>query len=291
MALRISWGTPSVFILSIGGFHPDFREIPSDLQYMQRLTIALLSGDNPRITIETYFAVTSNTVQFGAKVELYAGAAGFSIHGFLGFDVLFQFDPFYFIASIYAGLALSAGGSVLFMVNLSGTLSGPEPWDVKGKASFKILFFKVSVKFHETWGDDPASLPEETVNVLELLVEEVGIDSNWEAQVPENNHISVSLKEVDTGDDSLVVHPFGTLSFVQKLVPLSRKIEKFGEKGVDGDDTFEIQSISSNGNSFDLDNVNGQFAPAHFTNLDDSEKLSRKSFEDMPAGKKDARYK
>jgi len=286
MALRISWGNPSVFILSVGGFHPDFREIPSDLKAMKRLTIALLSGSNPRLTIETYFAVTSNTVQFGAKAELYAAAAGFNVYGFIGFDVLFQFDPFYFIASIYAGLALRVGSTVLFSVSLSGTLAGPEPWDVKGKASFRILFFKISVSFHETWGDQPAALPEETVNLLNLLIKEIEQDVNWDAQIPSNNHLSVSLKEAQSTDSSIVIHPFGTMMFTQKLVPLERTIEKFGEKGINGDTTFKIEKVSSNGTTYEIVPVNGQFAPAQFTELKDTEKLSRKSFEDMPAGMK-----
>ncbi len=36
------------------------------------LGLSLLSGDNPKLTIECYFAVTSNSVQFGAKLELLA---------------------------------------------------------------------------------------------------------------------------------------------------------------------------------------------------------------------------
>ena len=72
MALRIGWGSGPMLVISVGGFHPAFREIPDDLRDMRRMTISLLSGDNPRLTVQTYFAVTSNTVQNGARVELYA---------------------------------------------------------------------------------------------------------------------------------------------------------------------------------------------------------------------------
>ena len=48
------------------------------------------AGDNPRIRCEAYFALTANTVQFGAHAELYASAAGFSI---LGPDRLRRPDP------------------------------------------------------------------------------------------------------------------------------------------------------------------------------------------------------
>ena len=61
MALRIGWGDQAMFVVSVGGFHPAFTEIPPDLRGMRRLQIALLSGDNPRLAIQTYFAITSNT--------------------------------------------------------------------------------------------------------------------------------------------------------------------------------------------------------------------------------------
>ena len=38
--------------------------------------------------LEAYFAITPNTLQFGAKASLYAAAYGFSIEGYIGFDVL-----------------------------------------------------------------------------------------------------------------------------------------------------------------------------------------------------------
>ena len=83
MAFRLSWGDHPMFILSVGGFHPAYHDAPQDLQHMTRLGISLLGGDNPRISVLSYFAVTSNTVQFGARAELYAEAAGFNVCGFI----------------------------------------------------------------------------------------------------------------------------------------------------------------------------------------------------------------
>jgi hypothetical protein len=154
MALRIGWGDQKIFIISVGGFHPAFKEIPPDLTSMRRIGIALLSGDNPRLTAQTYFALTSNTLQSGARVELYAEAAGFNIYGYLGYDLLVQFIPFHFIANIYAGLALRRGTDVIAGIDVSCELSGPTPWHAKGDARFKILFFSISIGFDETWGDD-----------------------------------------------------------------------------------------------------------------------------------------
>ena len=44
---------------------------------MARLQLALTNGENPKLICQAYFAITSNTVQFGANASLYAAAYGF----------------------------------------------------------------------------------------------------------------------------------------------------------------------------------------------------------------------
>ena len=114
MALRIFWGRQKEFLMSVGGFHPSFSP-PSFLRVgnMTRLTLNILSG-NPRLTLTTYFAITSNTVQFGAEIDFYFSVSKFKVIGYFGFDVLFQFSPFRFIASIRAGVEVKLGSTTLF---------------------------------------------------------------------------------------------------------------------------------------------------------------------------------
>jgi hypothetical protein len=284
MALRINWGDTPMFVLSVGGFHPAFHDAPPDLQNMTRLTIALLSGHNPRITISSYFAVTSNTVQFGARAELYAAACGFNIYGFIGYDVLFQFTPFKFVAKIDAGIALRRGTSTIMSLRVRGSLSGPTPWDVQGKASYSVLFFEISIRFHETWGDDPDSLPKEKADVKALLVAQVNDDRNWRATVPDNNHLHVTVKQIQTANNAVVVHPFGTLEFSESVVPLHYAIDRFGEKEPEGDTTFTLTEIHSGATSLPNAPVQDRFAIAQFTEMSDSDKLSAPSFEMMDSG-------
>jgi hypothetical protein len=281
MAFRLSWGDQPVFILSVGGFHPAFKEAPGDLQNMTRLTLSLLSGENPRITIQCYFAVTSNTVQFGARAELYAAAAGFNVYGFIGFDLLFQFSPFKFIAAFAAGLALRRGGSVLMGIRVSGELSGPTPWDAKGEASFSILFFDITVSFHETWGDRPDAIGSETEDLVQRLTQEINDNRNWKADIPDNNSLHVSLKKLDPPPDKLVIHPFGVLTFSERLVPLEVTINKFGNKVPKDAKRFEIKPTDS---GMLTQPATEQFAPANFITLNDSAKLARPSFEQMKSG-------
>ena len=110
MAMRLKWqGSPN-FALAVGGLHPAFNP-PPGFPKLERIAINLAAGDNPRIRCEAYFAMTSNTVQFGARAELYASAAGFSIQGDIGFDVLIQFDPFDFLAEFHAQVQLKRGST------------------------------------------------------------------------------------------------------------------------------------------------------------------------------------
>jgi hypothetical protein len=282
MALRLAFGDKPVFILSVGGFHPAFKEVPADLQNMKRITLSLYDGANARIIIQTYFAVTSNTAQFGAKAELFAGSeSGFNIYGFVNYDVLFQFSPFKFIADLAAGVALRHGSSVIMSVNVSGELSGPTPWDAKGEAGVSFFFFSVSVPFHITWGDPNSEQGKEKADILLLLTDEINNSSNWKAAIPDNNKLHVSIRAIEQGDALIAIHPFGILTFSERLVPLELIINKFGNQLPKDANEFEIKTTDE---TLDTESVTEQFAAANFFDMTDDEKLSRPSFEPMKSG-------
>lgn len=296
MALLVSWGEQQTFALSVGGFHPDFRDVPAipalpdGFRNMARIGISLLSDDNPRLKVESYFAVTSNTVQFGAKVELYAAAAGFNIYGFVGYDVLFQFDPFRFTAKLYGGVALRSGTHVIAGISVSAQLSGPTPWDARGTATLSLLFFDIDVDFHVTWGDPPPAVESKTEDLLALLKREIADTRNWRADLPPQNHLHVSLRTIDPPADAtapLVVHPAGVVTFSQRSMPLDGfPIEKFGARKPLNEHQFTLTNANAGGLPVPADytGIREQFAVSQFSELSDSDKLSRKSFERLPSG-------
>ena len=86
---------------------------------MQRVAINLLpTTDNPRLRMESYYAATSNTLQHGASLDLFAAAAGFGIRGHLGYDLIAQLAPFHFTAGFGASVAVIAFGEEIFSVGL-----------------------------------------------------------------------------------------------------------------------------------------------------------------------------
>ena len=285
MAIRLYWGADANFLLTVGGFHPAFQPPPMNLPAIRRLTLSLLQGNNPRLTLELYFAVTSNTVQFGAKLELYASAWKFNVYGFLSFDVLFQFNPFYFIAEITAMLALRVGTSSFASIKLEFTLEGPTPWKAKGTAKFKICwFFTLKVRFNKTFGEARnTTLPD--LEVLPLLMQALNADDNWEGEVPTHRHNLETIKEVGGVIGQIFVHPVGMLKVSQKVVPLNIRIDRIGAQRPSDGREFGITAVQLPSSALPpVDVVQESFAPAQFFDMKDEEKLGSPSFKSFDSG-------
>jgi hypothetical protein len=284
MALRANFGTAPNFVLAIGGFNPRFPA-PAGFPALDRVAISLATGDNPRLRLEAYFALTTNTVQFGAHLDLYAKAGPFSIEGFLGFDVLIQLAPFGFIADMGASVALKYNGKSLMSVGLQMTLSGPTPWRARGKATFTVWFISGSVPFDVTVG--PATKPAlpPPVDVRPLLLAALKDPDNWVLQVPRHEHPLVSLRERPGATDQLV-HPLADLSVTQRVVPLGRDITRFGGAKPKRESKFSMGVVGADKllRTKGVTAVNDHFAPAHFREMTDDAKLTAPAFESMQAG-------
>ena len=271
------------FILSVGGFNPRFAP-PAGLPKLSRITIALASGNNPRLTCEAYFAITSNTIQFGARAQLYAAAFGFSVEGEVGFDVLVQLLPFHLIADFKASVQLKRGSRSLFKLSVEGLLEGPRPLRIAGKASFEIFWCDFTIRFDKTLisGDKPPLPP--AVDVLAELTRALQSPDSWSTQLAANRQHGVTLRKLAPGT-TLVLDPLGNLVVKQQVVPLntSRDIDAFGGAPIAGARRFELKaSLGTVGQ--DARPVRDAFAPAQFFAMTDDEKLASPSFEDMDAG-------
>ncbi len=282
-AFYVRWERDPVFILSAGGFHPSFPA-PSELPAIDRLMMVLSKGDSVRMTMTWYLAVTSNSYQHGSHLSLVVKGGGFSIDGHLGYDTLVQLDPFGFIVSFSVGVGLKWHGRTLASVELSGSLSGPSPWHVRGKATFKIWIFSKSVSFDKTLGGEEELPPMPVVDPKPALLAALSSPRNWTAALPSGNEMLVTLRE--TPADGLVrVHPLGDLEVRQQVLPLEVPITRFGSARVRGSQRYRIDSVAFNGTAVSSrSRVVDHFAPGQFQELSQGERLSRPSFEKMTAG-------
>jgi hypothetical protein len=283
MALRLTWGDPPTFAFSLGGLHPAFQP-PPDFPALRRLTVALGAGDNPRITLQAYFALTSNSVQFGARAELYAEAAGFNLYGWIGFDVLVIFSPFSFRADFSAGIALRRGTSTIAGIRVNGALTGPTPFRAWGEACLSLFFFDICVDFDAEFGERRHELlPEQSVwTPLEQAIRD---SRSWSARLPSRR--VVTFAEPIAGAPPLV-DPVGVLELHEKVAPLNRVITKFGEARPSDANQLRVAEVAigrdARRRAVPWTPTRDHFAPAQFRDMSDDEKLSAPSFELMDAG-------
>jgi hypothetical protein len=286
MALRARWGTQPNFVLAIGGLHPRFPA-PAGLPALNRLALTLADGDSLQLRCQAYLALTSNTVQFGARVDLHAAGGNFSFDGMLGFDALVQLAPLAFRVDVAAALALRYRGHLLMGISFSGMLAGPTPWQVEGKATIKILFFKVSVHFERQFGSKTAPPLPAAVDVLGLVTEALRDRRNWSAALPRTEPAVVTLREAPAAPEVLRVHPLAELTVRERVIPLKRRITKVGTSPVRGGPT--TVTVTATGREPDAPRVatmpvEEPFALAQFEDLRDDELLARPAFEPQEAG-------
>ena len=283
MALRARFGSDPAFALAIGGLHPKFTA-PSGFPKLARVAVGVSQGENTRLTLQAYLALTSNTAQVGARLDVFVKASGFSVEGALGFDALFQFSPFSFVVDLHASVTLKWHGRTLLGVVLDLTLSGPSPWRALGKATFKIWRFSKSISFDRTLGGGapPPALP--AADPLPDLVAALADRRSWSAELPPDVATLVTLRDTP-GTSDVLVHPLGEISVRQRVVPLGVHITRFGSASVAGDPRFDVVALDADGRLLgDADVVSDHFAPAQFLDLSDDERLGRPSFELMGAG-------
>lgn len=286
MALRITWGDKPDFGFAIGGFHPDY-EAPAHLAFpeMKRLSISLFDTSYLRVKFETYFAVTSNTVQNGAKLDAWAGSGKFYAEAIFYYNVLLQFNPFRLTAELGAMVGIKMGKKTILSASANVHLEGPKPWELNGEIEFRFLGVGCSLPFNATIGEKEPEKQIASIDAWSKLQSALEHRSNWQAIQPEGNSQLVSLKDEGAENSALIVHPFGSLAFKQSVVPFELELEKFGNGKPKEYKKYEIESVEDgDSNTYTTTDVNEFFAPAEFIKMSDSDKLARDSFQKFVGG-------
>lgn len=284
MAFRARFKDQPGFLLSVGGFHPAFVP-PADVGKLTRMGMSLRLGkqENILVTLSSYFALTSNTLQFGAAIEVSASVSVFKVAGGAYFDALIVYKPFHFTAGMGAYFSVSWGEWDLLAVRVGLVLDGPGPWRAQGVASFKIAGFEKSFEFDETFGDKIAA-SSERAPVAAPLRAALAEPRNWGAQP--GGFTSLRLRDLSANDSGpIVVAPDARVGFSQRVAPLGLKLEQMGPAEPQEPGPFEVQVLAvATQKPATLSALTELFAPAAFLDLSDEEKLTAPSFEPMKAG-------
>ena len=283
----LRWGGDPEFAVSAGGFHPRYSP-PRELTGMARLSMDLSPPAILTLRSESYFAVTSNSLQLGSRIELGADIEVASVSGFFAFDALVVFAPsFMFLIDLAAGLTVRVLGVTLLGVQLRLHLEGPAPWRAEGTAEVEVLWWTVDVHIGPlSWGDHdnpPPAQADPRQLVHGALHRNPGA---WQALVPPDADRVVRLRPAPPSETDVTVHPMGLFDVRQHAVPLETVVVRVGPNPVpEGQRRVHLGAPSVNGTPAGaVSAVSDLFSAGQFLDLTDDDKLSRNSFEPMPAG-------
>ena len=283
----VRWGGSPEFAISAGGFHPRYLS-PRELTGMQRLGMDLSPPAILTMRSESYFALTSNSVQLGSLVEMGADLGVADISGHFGFDALIIFAPhFAFVIDLGIGLTVRAMGVTLLGVHIELHLEGPAPWRAQGNAEVEILFATVSIDVGPfTWGDEdnPPPTPADPRQLAHAALHHN--PGAWQALMPPDSDRVVHLKAAPPSEVEVTVHPMGLFDVRQHAIPLETVVTRVGAHPVpDGQRRVHFGvPLVNNVPAGALSEVTDLFSAGVYLDLTEDQKLSRPSFEPMPAG-------
>jgi hypothetical protein len=283
-AFRASFGAKPSFLLSAGGFHPRFKDIPDDVPAMERIGAGFSIGI-VGVSFKGYFAVTSATIQGGSELRVWADVGIASFDGGFGYDVIVYLEPrLYFEADMRIWAKLQILGFTLG-ARIEGLLAGPGRWRAAGLATVDLGFFgEHSVDFDERWGD-AVDTPLPTEDVRALLQGLIGKPDNWSAQLPKAQDSLVTLAKIE-GNTELLAHPRSPLTFRQKALPLNTRLQRLGTKRPLDANRFGTPAIGlpAGASGFPSAAVKDHFAAAQFFDVKEEDRLQGPSFEAFDAG-------
>lgn len=277
-AFRLGWGDQPYVVMSIGGFHPAYD--PAPLALPASLTRLAMARGRPTdvlyLRFEGYFAITTNTLQFGASVQVIVNAGPIRAEGFLGFDVLIRFQPFAFEFGFRASVRVMFNGVTLAGVRVTGVLAGPGPVTFTGELCFEILFFEICWNATFTLGSDTPPAVQPIPSAFPVLGVELREPGNLATSMTEDPFVLLRPAP-DTGP-APVLPPVGRLVWTQRRAPLDLLLERFEGAPLERRETITATGPRITGPAKDW------FAPGSFAELSDSDALNRPALERLHCG-------
>jgi hypothetical protein len=223
---------------------------------------------------EAYLAITTNSFQLGTRMEVGLALGPLQAIGFIAFDALIEFEPFHFDIRFSAGMAIRWRASTLAGVTVSGTLAGPGPVLLIGRACIEILFFDICASGELKLGGEnqppaqPAESPVQTTS-QELRAENVRAEGG-------DNHVRLRPAQRPAGE--ALVAPNGQLVWSQTKLPLELTLDLVNGQPLPAPQAVIASSPVGRGAADDL------FAPGRYLRLSDAEALNLPAFQRMQSG-------
>jgi hypothetical protein len=287
IAVRSGWAPHIEQVVSFGGLHPQYPR-PANLPDLRRLAINF-GTDNPRITLTAYQAITLNSLQFGARGDLYAKGPKIPFVGRLAaegnayFDALIYFHPFAFDAALGGGLSLLVDDEVIVGLGFDLHLTGPNVFVIDGRVWATVFGIDVGFDVHHSWGD-PSTLPDAIADAVAILTSALSDNATLESISSPAFADGVRFVDAPKSEPRRALTPAGGARFVERAMPLGVVIEKIGEATLVGPlNTFDLQ-VSAAGGVLSPRAAALDFVRGHFWSLSEGERLRAVAFESHKAG-------
>jgi hypothetical protein len=284
LVLRKDYGEKPAFVLAAGGFHPDFKDVPTGLPTpIDRLGFQPIKFKGFKLEITGYFAITPNTMQFGVAGKLKGKLGPVSAEASLVIDALINDEPYrHFIVTVKFVGQIKYKSTNLAGVKFDAKIEGPGYWHAKGKLVFEILWWDIEIPFDEECGEKPDILGED-INLGEIVQASLNSESAWEPQLPPGGEALVTIAPaVRQGS---FAHPLAGLNVVQKVAPFGVNIQRYGSARVVGASRFDVTAVRVG--DLTLANppaVTQPFGRGQFFDLTEEQRLTLPSFEPFAAG-------
>lgn len=283
VAVRTGWASGIEHVVSFGGLHPQFPR-PSNLPELRRITLDF-GTNNPKITVSGYTAITLNSLQFGADLQVYAKGPKIFLVGQLAaegwayFNALVIFDPFAFTASLGGGIKLLRNGKVACGLGFDITLTGPNRFTIDGRVWVSVFGIDVDFAIKHSWGSSQ-SLPPVTVDpaqVLRMALEGAKIEA-----VAAQGGGAINFAKAE--GTVAVLDPVGGARIDQNRLPLGVRISRIGEGTIPGGATVDIQLFRGGSAVNPAGNVNADFVHGHYFSTSKAEKLRATAYNRLKSG-------
>jgi hypothetical protein len=273
----MSCGADPYVVLTVGGFHPGFSPLP--LVFPSSLTRISMTRGTPKdslcVRFEGYFAITTNTVQFGGAVEVIVNLGSFDIRGTLAIDTLIERSPFHFTCILHASVHVRWKGRNIGGLDLAGELSGPGPVVFRARVSFDILFCTISFSHTFRLGSTVPATLSPVDSALSILLVELDQLDNLRAGGAADASVILAAPP---SSGPPVVPPVGQLVWSQRRAPLDLLLEK-----LDGAPVTRPETVRATGDQVTASDTDW-FASGAFATLSESDALSRPPFERLSSG-------
>jgi hypothetical protein len=287
IAVRTGWAPHIEQVVSYGGLHPQYPR-PANLPDLRRLAINF-GTDNPRVTVTAYHALTLNSLQFGARGELYAKGPKVPFVGRLAaegnayFDALIYFKPFAFDAALGGSLSLLVDDDVVMGLGFDLRMTGPNVFVIDGRVWATVFGVDVGFSVHHSWGVARA-IEDAVADAVALLTAALTDAPVLEAVASAAFSDGVRFAEPPSGQQRGALSPAGGARFVQRALPLGVVIEKVGEVTLIGPlNIFDLQATVP-GQTTPPASAMLDFVRGHFWSLSEGERLRAAAFESHRAG-------